>query len=153
VALLADDDVVMHYNAEIFGRRHDLLGYLDIDSGGRGIACGVIVHDHDRCGRQLEPTLHHLAHIDPCVIDGALLPQLIRDDLIALVEEAGCRAYSATARLSLISVMAASPKPGTSRRRFSGAFSASAKVPKTGRESLGEGLRVAARHRAERAAR
>jgi hypothetical protein len=30
MALLADDDVVVHHDAEILGRRHDLLGHLDI---------------------------------------------------------------------------------------------------------------------------
>jgi hypothetical protein len=45
------------------------------------------VHEHDRRGRQLERPLHHLAHIDRGVIDGALLLHLVGDDLVALVEE------------------------------------------------------------------
>ena len=68
MALLADNDVVVHQDAETLGRRHDLLGHLDI-------------------GRQLERPLHHLAHIDRGVIDGALLLHLVGDDLVALVEE------------------------------------------------------------------
>ena len=35
MALLADDDVVVRHDAEILGRRHDLLGHLDI--GARGV--------------------------------------------------------------------------------------------------------------------
>ena len=34
-----------------------------------------------------ERPLHHLAHIDRGVIDGALLLHLVGDDLVALVEE------------------------------------------------------------------
>ena len=70
---LADDD--------------DLLGHLDIGARRRRVARGVIVHEHDRRGRQLERPLHHLAHIDRRVIDGALLLHLVGDDLVALVEE------------------------------------------------------------------
>jgi hypothetical protein len=47
----------------------------------------VVVHEHDCRGRQLERPLHHLAHIDRGVIDGALLLHLVGDDLVALVEE------------------------------------------------------------------
>jgi hypothetical protein len=46
----------------------------------------MVVHQHRR-GRQLERPLHHLAHIDRGVVDGALLLHLIGDDLVALVEE------------------------------------------------------------------
>ena len=87
MALLADDDVVMHHDAKVLGRRHDLLGHLDIGARRSRVASGVIVHEHDRRGRQLERPLHHLAHIDGGVIDGALLLHLVGDDLVALVEE------------------------------------------------------------------
>ena len=43
MALLADDDVVMHHDAEILRRRDDLLGHLDIGAGRRRVAGGVIV--------------------------------------------------------------------------------------------------------------
>jgi hypothetical protein len=79
--------VVMHHDAEILGRRHDLLGHLDIGAARRRVARGMIVHEHDRRRRQLERPLHHLSYIDRGVIDGALLLHLIGDDLVALVEE------------------------------------------------------------------
>jgi hypothetical protein len=36
--LLADDDVVVHQDAERLGGGDDLLGHLDIGARGRGIA-------------------------------------------------------------------------------------------------------------------
>jgi hypothetical protein len=42
--VLADDDVVVHGNAERGGDLDDRLGHLDIGLRGRGVAAGVIVH-------------------------------------------------------------------------------------------------------------
>ena len=87
MALLADDDVVVDHDPERLGRAHDLLGHLDIGLWRGGVARGVVMHEHDGGCRQLQRPLHHLAHIDRGVIDGARLPHLIGDDLVALVEE------------------------------------------------------------------
>ena len=60
------------------------------------------------------------------------------------------RRVSAAARTSFSSVIAASPMPGTSRNSSSGAFTASAKVPKRATRALARGLvsrRGAARNR------
>jgi hypothetical protein len=38
VAFLADDDVVVHRNAERFGDFHDLLGHLDVGARRRRVA-------------------------------------------------------------------------------------------------------------------
>jgi hypothetical protein len=43
--VLADDDVVVHGNAERCGDLDDRFGHLDIGLRGRGIAGGVVVHD------------------------------------------------------------------------------------------------------------
>lgn len=43
--VLADDDVVMHGNAERGGDLDDRLGHLDVGLGGRRIAGGVVVHE------------------------------------------------------------------------------------------------------------
>jgi len=77
----------MDENPERLGRGHDLPGHLDIGAGGRGIARGVIVHEHDGRRRQLERPLDHLAHIDRGMVDGAGLLHLVGNDLVALVEE------------------------------------------------------------------
>jgi hypothetical protein len=45
VSLLADDDVVVHGNAERLRHRYDLLGHLDIGVRRRRIAGRVIVQD------------------------------------------------------------------------------------------------------------
>ncbi len=42
--VLADDDVVVHGNAERGGDLDDRLGHVDIGLRGRRIAGGVIVH-------------------------------------------------------------------------------------------------------------
>jgi hypothetical protein len=44
VAVLADDDVVVHGDAERSGHIDDGLGHLDVGARGRGIAGGMIVH-------------------------------------------------------------------------------------------------------------
>jgi len=43
VAVLADDDVVVHLDAERLGHLDDGLGHLDVGMGGRGVAARVIV--------------------------------------------------------------------------------------------------------------
>ena len=48
VALLADDDVVVHHDAERLRGSDDLLGHLDVGARRRRIARGVIVHERDR---------------------------------------------------------------------------------------------------------
>ena len=43
MALLADDDVVVHQDAERLRGGDDLLGHLDIGARRRGVARGVVV--------------------------------------------------------------------------------------------------------------
>jgi hypothetical protein len=42
--LLADDDVVMHRNAEGLGHLDNLSGHLDVGAGRRRVAGGMVVH-------------------------------------------------------------------------------------------------------------
>ena len=52
MSFLADDDVVVHGNAERLCHLDDLLRHLDVGTGGGGIAGGVIVDDiSDRLNR------------------------------------------------------------------------------------------------------
>ena len=87
MALAADDDVVVDGDAERPRRIDDLLRHVDVGARRRRIAGGVVVHEDDRRGRQLQRPLDHLAHIDRRVIDGALLLHLVGDQLVPLVEE------------------------------------------------------------------
>jgi hypothetical protein len=49
--VLADNDVVMHRDAERAGDADDRLGHLDVGLRGRRIAAGVVVHQDQRgCG-------------------------------------------------------------------------------------------------------
>jgi hypothetical protein len=43
--LLADDNVVVHGNAQRFRHLDDLLGHLDVRAGRRRVAGGVVVQD------------------------------------------------------------------------------------------------------------
>ena len=43
MSLLADDDVVVHRNAERLRHLDDLLGHLDVRAGRRRVAGGVVV--------------------------------------------------------------------------------------------------------------
>jgi hypothetical protein len=52
-----------------------------------GIAGGMVVHQNDGGGGELERALDHLARIDRGVIDGAGLMLLVGDEVVALVEE------------------------------------------------------------------
>ncbi len=83
----ADDDVVVHGNAERLGDIDDRLCHLNIGVRRRRIAGRMIVHQDQRGRRQFERAFDHFARIDRGVIDGAGLLHLIGDELIALVEE------------------------------------------------------------------
>ena len=87
MAVLADDDVVEHLDAERPRHLHDLPGHLHIGLRRRRIARGMIVHQDERGGRQFERALDHLARIDRRVVDRALLQHLVGDQLVLLVEE------------------------------------------------------------------
>jgi hypothetical protein len=87
VALLADDDVVVHRDAE--GLRHldDLAGHLDVGARRGRIARGMVVHQDDGGGGELQRALDDFARIDRRVIDGADLLDFVGDELVALVEK------------------------------------------------------------------
>ena len=48
VAFLADDDVVVHGNAERLGDLDDRLRHLDVGARRRRVAGGMVVHQDDR---------------------------------------------------------------------------------------------------------
>ena len=87
VAFLADDDVVVHGNAERLRHVDDRLRHLDVGVRRRWVARGVIVDEDDRGRRKLQRPLDHLARIDRRVVHGADLLQFVDDQLVALVEE------------------------------------------------------------------
>jgi hypothetical protein len=85
--VLADDEVIVHGNAERCGDVDDRLCHLDIRLRRRRVAGGVIVHQEDRGRRQFQRPLDHFARIDRRVIDRANLLHLVGYQLIALVEK------------------------------------------------------------------
>ena len=84
---LADDEVVMHLDAERFCRLDDLLRHLDIGAGRRRVAGGVIVDQDQRRGIEFEGAFHHFARIDGCVVDRAFLLHFVRDQMVLAVEK------------------------------------------------------------------
>src|SRR5262249_58931855 len=77
----------MHHDAEVLGRRHDLFGHLDIGARRGGVARGWLCASSIAVADSSRSALHHLALMDPGVVDGALLLHLVGDDLVAFVEE------------------------------------------------------------------
>ena len=69
--ILADDQMVVHRDAERFRDLDDRLRHLDVGARGRGVAGGMVVHQDDRGGGELERALDHFAGINRRVIDGA----------------------------------------------------------------------------------
>ena len=84
---LADDDVVVHGNAERFRHVDDGLRHLDVRAARRWVSRRMIVHQAQRGGGQFERALDDFALIDRRVVDGADLLQFNGDALVALVEE------------------------------------------------------------------
>ena len=85
--VLADDDVVVHRNPERGRDIDDRLRHLHVGLRWRRVATRMVVHQQDRGGGQFECALDHLARVDRGVVDGAGLLHLVRDQLVALVEE------------------------------------------------------------------
>jgi hypothetical protein len=83
----ADDDVVVHGDAERLGGADDVLGDGDVGLRGGRVARGVVVHQDERRGAQLQRALDHLAGIDRRVVDSAALLLLMRDQRVLAVEE------------------------------------------------------------------
>ena len=83
----ADDDVVMHGNAQRVRHRDDLLRHRNVGVRRRRIARRMIVHEDDGGRRQLQRALDHFARINRSMIDGADLLHFVGDELIALVEK------------------------------------------------------------------
>src|SRR5215472_5392736 len=75
--VLADDDMIVHGNAERGGDVDDRPGHLDVGLRRRRIAGRVVVHQDQRGRRQFQRALDHLARVDRGVIDGADLLHLV----------------------------------------------------------------------------
>src|SRR5262249_18035916 len=87
MAVFPDDEMVVHGNAQWPRDLDDRPRHVDVGARGSGIAGGMVVHQNDGGGGELERALDHLARIDRGVIDGAGLMLLVGDEVVALVEE------------------------------------------------------------------
>ena len=87
VPLAADDQVVVHGDAERLADLDDGLRHLDVGARGRRVAGGMVVHEDDGGRGKLERAADHLARIDRRVVDRAGLLHLVGEELVLLVEE------------------------------------------------------------------
>src|SRR5260370_31498473 len=87
VADLADDEMVVHGDAERARDLDDRPRHVDVGARGGGIAGGMVVDQDHGGGGEFERALDHLARIDRGVIDGAGLMLLVGDQGGTLVEE------------------------------------------------------------------
>ncbi len=84
---VADNDVIVHANAERLCRTHDILGQIDIGARWAGIAGGMVVHQDHRSRTQFQRALDHFARIDRRVVDSATRLRLVREQVISIVEK------------------------------------------------------------------
>jgi len=78
VAVAADDQVVVQSESERGGGSLDVLCYGDVGLGGGRVARGMVVHQDQCGGAELERALDDLARVDRRVIDRAALLALMR---------------------------------------------------------------------------
>jgi hypothetical protein len=71
VTLFADDDVVVHGDAERARHGNDLVCHLDIGLRRCGVAGGVVVDEDDGGCREFERAFDYLPRINRGVVDGA----------------------------------------------------------------------------------
>src|SRR6266540_1769957 len=146
MSLLADDDVVVHGDAERAGDLDDRLRHLDIGARRRRVARWMVVHEDDGGGRELERALDHLARVHRRVIDGSDLLGFVGDQLVALVEEQDAEllllgeGHRAAACTILSSAIAASPSPEISASRAGGAAITSPNEPNVSRSFFASGF-------------
>lgn len=87
MAVLADDDVVVHNDVERPGGRDDRLRHLDVRTGRGRVAGRMIVHEYDSRRRKLQRTSRNFARIGWGVVYRPNLLNLISDERVFLVEE------------------------------------------------------------------
>ena len=85
--MAADNEVIVHLDADRARRRDDLARDGDVGGAGLGIAAGVVVHEDQGRGRELERAARDLAGIDGRVIDRAFVHHFVGDELVLHVEE------------------------------------------------------------------
>jgi hypothetical protein len=87
VAVLADDQMIMHGNFQGVAHRDDLTGELDVVGRRLRIAGWMIVDKDDRRSAEFERAAHDLPGIDRGMIDRADALNLVGDQMILLVEK------------------------------------------------------------------
>ena len=83
----ADDDVVVQGDAKRPCDLHDRACHRDIGGRGGRVARGMIVHEDQRRGTELERAFDDLPGIDRRVVNGSALLSLILDQHILAIKD------------------------------------------------------------------
>jgi hypothetical protein len=81
----ADDQMIVHRNAQTLAGIDDRARDLDVGAAGGGVARRVVVHQDDCGGAQVDRTADHFAHMDLRLIDRSLAHHLVADQHVAAV--------------------------------------------------------------------
>src|SRR5439155_19030967 len=87
MAVAPDDDMVVQYHAERGRCSFDVLGYGDVGLRRGWVARGVVVHQDQCRGAEIERALDDLARVDRRMVDRAALLALVFDQYVLAVEE------------------------------------------------------------------
>ena len=77
MAVLADDEMIVHGNPERPRDVDDRARHVDIGARRRRVAGGMVVHQNDRGSGEFEGALDHFARVNRSVVDGAGLVLLV----------------------------------------------------------------------------
>ena len=83
----ADDDVIVHGDAERLAGADDLPSDGDVGLGRGGVARGMVVHEDQRRCAELQRAFDDLAGVDRRVVDRAALLLLVLEQRVLAVEE------------------------------------------------------------------
>ena len=106
----ADDQVIVHRNAQTLAGIDDRARDLDVGAAGGGVARRVVVHQDDRRGAQVDRTADHFADMDLRLINRSLAHHLVADQHVAAVKTP--HSDEKTPEISCFSALADMPGKG-----------------------------------------
>ena len=86
MAIAADDEVVVHGDAQWLRDLHDHPRHFNIGARGCRVSSGMIVHHDHRSGGELECPLDNLTRVDRGMVDGPGLVLLVGNQAIAFID-------------------------------------------------------------------
>ena len=87
MAVLSDNDMIMHRDVECFGSVDELLGHIDVGARWCGITGRMVVDQNNGGGGEFQSPFDHFARIDRRVVHRARLLDFIGNQFVLLVEK------------------------------------------------------------------